>query len=159
MVAKLHKPFLFFSIVTAEKVPSFRVSHYLKSEGRQALEEFTESLQKEIAKLKNKQIRERKKTWLYKAERDRRLRSTSTAFIDLRKSTARVNPEVNTGFVQEDPAFLEDETGKSPRQSSLSSFNEFRMKESGQVYPMEDFSSPSQSLNSRTMLAEREHTM
>ena len=155
----MNKLSAFFSIVTEEKIPSFRVSQYLKSDGRQTLEEFKESLQKEISKLKNKQIRERKKTWLYKAEKERRLSSASTRFNDLRKSTARVSPEVKTAFVEEDSVFRESDAGTSPRQSSLSSFNEFRRKKSGQVYPMEHLASTPQNYSSQTTLADQEHSM
>ena len=149
----------FFSIVTEEKIPSFRVSQYLKSDGRQTLEEFKESLQKDISKLKNKQIRERKKTWLYKAEKERRLRATSARLNDLRKSTARVSPEVNTAFVEEDSFSHESDAETSPRQSSLSSFNEFRRKRSGLVHPMDHLTSTSQNYSSQTTLAHQEHSM
>ena len=134
---------------TEDRVPSFRVSRYLKSDGRQALEEFTKYLQGQILSLRKKQINERKNTWLYKAERNR-IRSTTSMSFDMRKSTARVSPEVNT-------AFADDETSTSPRQSSLSSFYEFRRKKA-QVYPMEERSSP-QGYNSQTSLNEQEDSM
>ena len=127
-------------------MPSFRVSEYLKCQGRQTLEDFTKSLQQQITLLKNKQIRERKNTWLYKAEKARGRNATSMPF-ELRRSTARVNPSVNPGFVGDTPALVkneqisgenESEPSTSPRQSSLSSFHEFRRKKSAQVCPMQD---------------------
>jgi hypothetical protein len=115
------------------------------------LEDFAESLERQITLLKNKQIRERKNTWLYKAEKAR-VRSSTPMPFDLQRSTARVSPAVNSGFIGDSPAlvkneqavdesslagFVEDETGTSPRQSSLSSFHDFRRKISAQVYPMQ----------------------
>ena len=139
LVSKTH---LF--IFTEERVPSFRVSEYLKSQGRQTLEDFTKSLEREIKLLKSKQIRERKNTWLYKAEKVRGRNATSMPF-ELRRSTARVSPSVNSGFVGDSATLVkneqisnESERSTSPRQSSLSSFHEFRRKKSAQVYPMQD---------------------
>ena len=131
-------------IFTEKRVPSFRVSEYLKSQGRQTLEDFTKSLERQITLLKNKQIKERKNTWLYKVEKPRGRNATSMPF-ELRRSTARVSPSVNSGFVGDSPTLVkneevsgESELSTSPRQSPLSSFHEFRRKKSAQVYPMQD---------------------
>ncbi len=156
----------FLFIFTEETIPALRVSEYLKSDGRQTLEEFTKSLERQITLLKNKQIRERKKTWLYKAEKNRAQTTTSVPF-DLRRSTARVSPVVNAGFVGDEPAlnenesvFDENEPSTSPRQSSLSSFRDYRRKKSAQVYPMQDQSSAedhSSTQDHRSQTSLREH--
>jgi hypothetical protein len=112
-------------------------------------------LEQKIASLKNKQIRERKNTWLFKTTRDR-MKSTTSIALDIRKSTARVSPEVNTG---ENTGFADDEPPTtSPRQSSLSSFYDYQRKKSSQVYPMKDHSS-SQGYQSQNSLKEEEDSM
>ncbi|XP_028403041.1 uncharacterized protein LOC114525806 isoform X2 [Dendronephthya gigantea] len=121
-----------------DSIPSFRVAEYLRTEGRESLEDFSKSLEQQISALRDKQIRERKSTWLYKAERARLHPTRSLISFDLRRSRTRVNPEVNT-------AFDKDESYTSPRQSSISSFNDFRKKKSGQVVPIVEECSPSQS--------------
>ncbi|XP_028417432.1 uncharacterized protein LOC114541817 [Dendronephthya gigantea] len=132
-----------------ESIPSFRVAEYLRTEGRESLEDFAKSLEQQISALRDKQIRERKSTWLYKAERARLHRTGSPISFDLRRSRTRVNPKVNT-------AFDKDESGASPRQSSISSFNDFRKKKSGQVVPFVEERSPSQSHLSLTSLKEED---
>ena len=112
------------------------------------MEDFTKSLGRQITLLQMKQIRERKSTCLYKAKKASARSSKSMSF-DLRRSTARVSPAVNSGFVGDRPAlvkneqaagqssFVGNETGTSPRQSSLSLFYDLR-KKSAQVCPMQD---------------------
>ena len=111
------------------------------------MEDFTKSLGRQITLLQMKQIRERKSTCLYKAKKASARSSKSMSF-DLR-STARVSPAINSGFVGDRPAlvkneqaagqssFVGNETGTSPRQSSLSLFYDLR-KKSAQVCPMQD---------------------
>ena len=122
-----------------------RVMEYLKSEGRKELEDFTGALQNQIVALKKKQIRERKKTWLYKAEKAKR-KAESGSQNNLRKSTARVTPEVNLGM--DSP----DDEATSPRQSSLSVFQEFKKQRCAQVHPSEDGGTPEDNLSNSSAM-------
>lgn len=108
---------------------------YLKSSGRNELEDFVQTLREQISDLKKKHIRERKKTWLYKAKNAKRNTATGSN-INIRRSAARVSPEVDEGVETRDSEVSLSET--SPRQSSLSVFSEIRRKRSAQVHPAEE---------------------
>lgn len=110
--AILFRDLTFFNFAE-EKITSLSVSEYLKTEGRQTLQRFNDSLKQQIGSLKKKQIGERKKTWFYKSEK---YRVTSTASVNVRKSKARVWPVENTTFTETELP------SASPRLSSLESF-------------------------------------
>ncbi|XP_028403037.1 uncharacterized protein LOC114525804 isoform X2 [Dendronephthya gigantea] len=133
-----------------ESIPSFRVAEYLRTDGRESLEDFAKSLEQQISALRDKQIRERKSTYLYKTEKARLHPTRSLISFDLRRSRTRVSPEVNT-------AFDKDESDTSPRQSSISSFNDFRKRKSGQVVPIGGERSPSQSHVNLNPVSEEEN--
>ena len=122
------------------------MAEYLKTEGRDELEEFTRDLEQQVVALKKKHIRERKKTWLYKAEKARRKQGGTGPPI-LQRSVVRVSPEVDQSMcdVKHSVSHINqgmehDDVDKpmsfdSLRQSSLSVFNEFRRARSPRVDP------------------------
>lgn len=85
------------------------------------MEDFTSLLEHEITELRERHIRERKNTWLFKAEIKRR---KSVTAVNQRR--ARVSPEVNT-------AMYDDERSEG----SLTSIPKYlKLQRSPQVHPM-----------------------